>query len=73
MRDFPLSETDALSKAVWIERFGKRLQQLHPSLNPLAVVNASIEAFRQEHDAWPERVAERVASTNQFKSRARPD
>jgi hypothetical protein len=50
-----------LPKAVWMERFGRRLMQLRPSMNSITAATHSVEAYRSESDSVPEEAAEKLA------------
>jgi hypothetical protein len=53
------------AKAVWLFRFGKHLMAPQPSRSATSAARESVKACREEPDTWPERAAERVASTPQ--------
>jgi hypothetical protein len=50
-----------LPKAIWMERFGRKLMQLRPSMNSITAATHSVEAFRSESESIPEEAAERLA------------
>jgi hypothetical protein len=57
----PKSSTTALSKAVWLDRFGRHLLKLVPTLTAVEAAARSVDAYREQQDVWPEKAAERMA------------
>jgi hypothetical protein len=60
MEETPASDT-ALSKAVWLDRFATRLQELRPHLTSIAISREAVACHRYDFALRPEAIAERVA------------
>jgi hypothetical protein len=65
----PASSPTGLSKAVWLDRFGRHLLKLVPTLTAVDAAAHSVGAYREQQDVWPEKAAERLARDLNGRSR----
>jgi hypothetical protein len=65
MEDKGRSDGDGqrLPKAIWMERFGRRLMQLRPAMNSITAATHSVEAYRSDSEGVPEEAAEKLAQS----------
>lgn len=57
--------TPSHPKHIWLQRFGARLMQLHPTMNAVVATKHAVDTFHDSADLEPEAAAETFDAEDQ--------